>query len=132
MILQEKGKYLLPRLSVQRPVSVVMVLVALLVVGSIAYTRTPVNLFPEGLEGDRLGVWVNYPNASPLEVEQKIARPLEEAVATVSRVDKILANSSRGGCWVSIHFRPNTDMKLACGPASSAHSVCRCEEHVCL
>ena len=111
--MQEKGKYLLPRLSVQRPVSVVMVLVALLVVGSIAYTRTPVNLFPEGLEGDRLGVWVNYPNASPLEVEQKIARPLEEAVATVSRVDKILANSSRGGCWVSIHFRPNTDMKLA-------------------
>ncbi len=111
--MKEEAQYPLPRLSVNRPVSVVMVLVALLVVGYIAYTRIPINLFPEGLEWDQLGVWVSYPNASPVEVEQKIARPIEEAVATVSRVGKIRTNSSRGGCWTRIEFRPHTDMKMA-------------------
>ena len=105
--------YLLPRLSVDRPVTVVMVLVALLVVGYIAYTRIPISLFPEGMEGDGLGVWVSYPNASPVEVEEKIARPVEEMVGTISRVKEIRSWSSPRGCWTRIDFRPNTDMKQA-------------------
>ena len=106
-------KHLLPRLSVSRPVSVIMILVALLVVGSIACLRTPVNLLPEGLESPELGIWVAYPNATPVEVEQKIARKIEESVATVSRVERISSNSSQDGCWVDVRFAPNTDIRVA-------------------
>ncbi|NKB68549.1 MAG: MMPL family transporter [Candidatus Latescibacteria bacterium] len=103
----------LPRLSVDRPVTVIMMLVALLMVGAIAYHQIPVSLAPEGLENQRLNIWVSYPNASPFEVEKKIARHLEEAMATVSRVKKVTSNSHRGGCWASIEFRQGTDMKVA-------------------
>ena len=41
-----KREHLLPRLSVDRPVSVIMVVLALLVVGAVAYTRIPLALFP--------------------------------------------------------------------------------------
>ena len=39
---------LLPRISVNRPVTVAMCLVALLLVGVVAYFRVPVKLFPSG------------------------------------------------------------------------------------
>jgi len=100
----------LPRLSVDRPISVIMVLVAMLAVGAIAYTRIPLGLIPEGLEGDRLHIRVDYPNTSPEELEQKVMRPIEEAVATVPRVERISVSASRGGCWTSVTFLPGTDM----------------------
>ena len=87
----------LPRLSVDRPISVIMDLVAMLTVGAIAYTRIPLGLIPEGLEGDRLHIRVDYPNTSPEELEQKVMRPIEEAVATVPRVERISVSASRGG-----------------------------------
>ena len=107
-----RGSFL-PRLSVSRPVSVIMFLVALLVVGFTAYLRTPINLFPEGMELDRLAIWAGYPNASPVEMEQKVTRKIEEAVATVSRVNKIHTSSSRSGSWTNIEFIAGADMKLA-------------------
>ena len=108
-----EGRYLLPRLSVNRPVTVVMILIALLVVGYIAYTRVPLGLLPQGLEGDWMGVWIAYPNSSPIEVEEKIARKVEEAIATVPRVRRIRTNSHNNGCWTSMNFRPHTNMREA-------------------
>ncbi len=108
--MSESRKYLLPRISVDRPVSVVMLLVAALVVGYIAYSRIPLNLIPEGIESDRLFIWVSYPNATPIEVERKVTLPIEEALATVSRVKQIQASSDRGGASVTIEFLPGTDM----------------------
>ena len=105
--------HLLPRLSVDRPVSVVMIVVALLVVGFVAYMRIPLDLFPSGMEGDRLHVWVSYPNASPEEVEEKLTRPIEEAIATVPRVAKLRTGANRGGSWASVEFLPRTDMHEA-------------------
>ena len=105
--------HLLPRLSVDRPVSVAMILIALLVVGSIAYSRISVGLLPDGLEERWLGIWINYPNASPAEVEQKIARKLEESVATVPRVKRIRTNSGSDGCRASVNFHQGTDMREA-------------------
>jgi HAE1 family hydrophobic/amphiphilic exporter-1 len=82
-------QYPLPRFSVERPVTVVMSLIALLVVGFIAYTRIPLTLFPDGFDYPRLFAWANYSNAGAVEVEQKVVHYLEEAIAQVSRVKKI-------------------------------------------
>ena len=68
--------------------TVVMLLIALLVVGYIAYTRIPLTLFPDGFDYPRLFAWANYPNAGAVEVEQKVVHHLEEAIAQVSRVKK--------------------------------------------
>jgi HAE1 family hydrophobic/amphiphilic exporter-1 len=109
---EEPGSWL-PRLSVDRPVSVIMAVIATLVVGYVAYSRIPLALFPSGMTGDRLNIWVSYPNASPEEVEEKLTRPIEEAIATVPRVAKLRTSATRGGSWASIEFQPRTDMHEA-------------------
>ena len=109
----QNNKYPLPRFSVNRPVTVVMSLVSLLVVGYIAYTRIPLTLLPEGLNWPQLFVWVSYPNAGAVEVEQKVVHHLEEAVAQVNRVKTIYANASNNNCFLRVEFQRGTDVQLA-------------------
>ncbi|MBD3224717.1 MAG: hypothetical protein GF313_08305, partial [Caldithrix sp.] len=103
----------LPRLALNRPITSLMALLALLVVGFIAYTQMSVDLFPSGFEPPFLGVWVPYPNANPEEVEEFIARPVEEVVRTINGVRTISTHSFTDGCWAFIRFNQDTDMDLA-------------------
>jgi HAE1 family hydrophobic/amphiphilic exporter-1 len=104
----------LPRISVNRPVTVTMCLVALLVVGAVAYTHIPVKLFPSGFDPPHLWVGVQYRNATPQELEQQVARPLEERLRTVKGIEKIWSySSSRWGVDASLRFRQDADMVLA-------------------
>ncbi len=103
----------LPRLALTRPVTVVMTLLALMVVGFIAYNKIPVELMPAGFTPPFLGVWVPYPNANPEEVEQFIAQPLEEVVRTIKGVKSVETNSFTDGCWAFVRFVQGTDMDLA-------------------
>ena len=66
----------LPRISVTRPVTVIMALAALLVLGAIAYSRVPVKLVPDDMEFGKLYIRIDYRNSSPQESEQQITRPL--------------------------------------------------------
>ena len=104
---------LLPRFALQRPTTVVMGLFGLLVVGYIAFTQIAIELLPSGFTAPFLGVWVPYPNANPHEVEEQIARPIEEIVRTISGVRRIHTSSSSNGCWVFVEFAQGTDMDLA-------------------
>lgn len=105
----------LPRLSVNRPVSVMMCLMALLVVGLVSYVRVPVQLFPSGFTPAFLYVGINYThrNSTPQESEQQIARPLEEALRTVKGIKRIRTFSNTYGVDAPIEFQPETDMNLA-------------------
>lgn len=104
---------LLARFSIHRPVTVVMCLIAVLVVGFIAFKQISVELLPSGFEPPFLGVWTPYPNANPQEVEEQIAKPIEEQIQTISGVRRIETNSSTNGCWTFIEFAQGTKMDLA-------------------
>jgi HAE1 family hydrophobic/amphiphilic exporter-1 len=110
---REPAAYAIPRFSVTRPVTVLMGLLAILVVGYIAYTRIPLSLFPEGMEGNMLFVNVNYPNATPRDIEEKIARKLEDILGTVPNVKMIRSFSNNGYCGVNIEFQPGTNLRNA-------------------
>ncbi|KAA3658083.1 MAG: AcrB/AcrD/AcrF family protein [Calditrichaeota bacterium] len=103
----------LPRFSVNRPITVLMGLTAMLVVGFIAFTQIPVELFPAGFTPKFLGVWTPYPNANPQEVEEQIAKPLEEQIRTISGMRRVQTNSFTNGCWTFIEFAKGTDMDVA-------------------
>jgi len=104
---------LLPRLSVSRPVTVVMIFVAMVVLGITTYALIPLKLFPSGFTPPFLGVWINYPNSNPSETEEKIARPVEEIVQTIRGVESVETWSQNGGVWTWIEFDQDTDMDLA-------------------
>jgi HAE1 family hydrophobic/amphiphilic exporter-1 len=103
----------LPNFSIHRPVTVLMSLLALLVVGYIAFTQIAVELMPAGFSPPFLGVYVPYPNSNPREVEEQVAKPIEEQVRTISGIDEVNTNSSSNGCWTFIRFVQDTDMDIA-------------------
>ena len=78
----------LPELAIRRPVTTVMVLVSLIVLGGVALVRLPLAFLPE-VEEPRLFVRVPYPTASPEQVERMVVRPLEETLGSVKGLEGI-------------------------------------------
>ncbi|MES2696692.1 MAG: efflux RND transporter permease subunit [Verrucomicrobiota bacterium] len=103
----------IPRFSVTRPVTVVMILLTILVVGYIAYSRIPIALHPEGYEGTQLHVQVSYPNASPRDIEEKITRKIEDIVGTVPDVKRVSSYSQTGFAYVRVEFQTGTNLRAA-------------------
>ncbi len=78
-----------PSLSVNRPVTVMMGLLTILVLGVIAYTRIKIELFPSGMEQKRLYVRADYDNSTPLDTLDKVVEPMEDILGTVTGIDRI-------------------------------------------
>ena len=108
--LRNVRSHILPKFSLQRPTTVVMVLLAAVVVGVIAYSRIPVSMLPSGYENKWLSVHFSYRNSSPSEVEDIITRPIEDAVRTMSGIERVYSRSSSNGCYVRVSFDDNVDM----------------------
>ncbi len=103
----------LPELSLKRPVTVLMVFIALAALGWIALSRVSYEMMPQGFSSPYMGFWVPYPDSTPEEIEERIARPFEENLRAVRGVKYLESNSQAHGCWVWLQFRDGTDMNQA-------------------
>ena len=103
----------LPALSYDRPVSVLMAFVALLVDGVIAFNRIPVQMMAEGFEVGFLYVQVPYGDASPSEVDEQIVRVVEAELSTVAGVAGLSSNANSGGAGFGLSFHQSTDLEEA-------------------
>ncbi len=104
---------LIPRFSVRRPVTVVMIMLAVVVIGLIAYYRINLDLMPEGMNNPMLMVNVPYRNASPKEVEEQIAKNMEGELKTVKSLKRLYSRSSNNSCFFFLEFAQDTNMDLA-------------------
>ncbi len=99
----------LPKIAVERPVTMLMGLAALVILGIVSLTKLPVDLTPN-LEFPALSVVTTYSQASPQEVEKSITRVIESAVSAVNDIDSIESTSSEGRSVVTISFKWGTDL----------------------
>ncbi len=103
----------LVRLSLRRPVAMMMMLLSMLVLGGIALSRIPLELIPSGFSPPFLRVAAAYPDATAKDVEERITRPLEDAIATTPGIDQISATSTSGSSSITIVFKNDVDMDIA-------------------
>ncbi len=89
-----------------------MVAVALLLFGTVAFTRLPLNLMPD-LSYPSLTVETQLPGAAPGEVEALITRPVEEVVGIVAGVQRLTSVSRPGISQVTLEFGWGRDMDFA-------------------
>lgn len=89
--------------SIRHPVTVCMALLALMVLGFVAITKIPLVLQPN-ISFPFLEVYVPYPNASPGQVLESIAKPVEEALATIPGVQRMSSFSGRDSAWINLEF----------------------------
>jgi HAE1 family hydrophobic/amphiphilic exporter-1 len=102
----------IPRFAIHRPVTMFMLSAVIVLLGAISLTRLPVDLMPE-FTAPTISINVGYNGVGPLEIEQLITRPIEQAVGAVAGVETISSNSSEGRSNVRINFAWGTDMNEA-------------------
>lgn len=102
----------LSKLAVKRPVTIMMMILIVVLLGTISLTRLPLDLFPE-IEVPVAVVATSYSGAGPQEVENLVTKPMEGSIATVGNIDSINSISSEGNSIVVAEFNMGTDMDFA-------------------
>jgi len=102
----------LPEISVKRPVTVLMVILIIVVLGIISFTRLGLDMMPD-ITYPVLTVVVGYPGVSSEDVENMVTKPVEEVVATVKNVKKINSFSQEGLGGVLVEFEWGTNLDLS-------------------
>src|ERR671939_359986 len=112
----------LTRLAIRRPLTMLMGILSLVLMGGVAYTYLQVDRLPPVTIGV-VSVSVSWPNASAENVERLVAEPLENAISGVSGVDTITSAWSQGSANVFVQlvdgYDPNQaaiDIQQAVGP----------------
>jgi HAE1 family hydrophobic/amphiphilic exporter-1 len=103
----------LPRFSLDRRITVLVLLATAIVVGTVAVMGIPLELIPRGFRGSSLSVRVPWQDAPPQEVLDKIVLPLEEELSTVKGLDNMTSLAFTGNGRVYMSFKQGTDMDVA-------------------
>jgi HAE1 family hydrophobic/amphiphilic exporter-1 len=102
----------LAAVCVERPVFAVMLIMAMVVVGGVSYTRLGIDRFPD-VDLPIISVRTTLLGASPEEIESTVTRRIEDAVATVEGIDDIRSTSTESLSVVTITFGLNRNIDVA-------------------
>ena len=102
----------LARLSIRQPIFILMIMLSLVVVGYLGYTHLAVDLLPN-TSNPTVSVSTTYPGAGPLEVQEQITLPIEQAISTLSGVTNINSTSRENISQITVQFTLETDPKDA-------------------
>ena len=89
------------RLFILRPVATVLFMVAIVLVGAVAYLQLPVSALPQ-VDYPTIQVLTFYPGASPDVMASSVTAPLERQFGQVPGLDQMTSTSSDGKVLVII------------------------------
>jgi HAE1 family hydrophobic/amphiphilic exporter-1 len=89
-----------------------MLSAVIVLLGAISLVRLPVDLMPD-VTFPSITVRVSYGGVGPLEMEELVTRPIEQAVSAVAGLEQINATSSEGSSTVRLNFAWGTDLAEA-------------------
>ncbi|GAB2617841.1 efflux RND transporter permease subunit [Novilysobacter erysipheiresistens] len=103
--------------SLKRPVTTIMLFVSMFVIGLIAAVRLPLEALPS-LTFPGVFIELPYPGSTPEEVERTILRPAEEALSTMSGLDRIEGRANSNGASLQVFYSDwETDVQIAASEA---------------
>lgn len=102
----------IPRIAIERPVTMFMISGVIILLGSISLSRLPVDLMPD-TQVPTITVRVGYSGVGPLEMEELVTRPIEQAVSAVAGLERVDATSSEGNANLRLNFAWGTDLSEA-------------------
>lgn len=99
-------------ISIRNPVFITMIMLALVVLGVLAYIGMPLDFFPD-VSFPTMAVVTVYPGAGPGEIESQVTKPIEEALVTAPGVEEVQSRSYEGYSLVIVSFNLDKDEKAA-------------------
>jgi len=100
------------RLFILRPVATSLLMVAMLLVGILAYRLLPVSALPQ-VDYPTIQVVTLYPGASPEVMTSVITAPLERQFGQMPGLTQMSSTSSGGASVITLQFNLNLDLDIA-------------------
>jgi multidrug efflux pump len=91
------------RIFILRPVATTLLMIAILIVGAIAYLQLPLSALPE-VAYPTIQVETFYPGASPEVITSAITAPLEKQFGQMPGLSQMTSTSSAGASVINLQF----------------------------
>ena len=100
------------KVAIERPVAVLALIMLTVLFGIVALSNIPIQMSPD-IEKPILEVRVNWPGASPEDVDRELVARLESELSGLNGVEEIVSASRRGRASVTLTYGVNQDMDKA-------------------
>ena len=94
----------------RRPVTVFMMSLLVVGFGLFSLANLKITLMPQ-FNIPVLAVSVNYSNVAPDDMSRLVVEPIEGAIMGVQGIDQLESNVRRGGAFLILSLKPNTDIQ---------------------
>ena len=102
----------LSELCIRRPVMTVLLSVATVIAGTVAYLKIPVAALPS-FNSPVISVGASLPGASPENMASAVALPLEKEFSTIDGITVISSTNSLGSTSITLEFNNDRDIDKA-------------------
>ena len=99
-------------IATERRVTIMMLMTAIVLFGMVSLSRLNLNLLPD-ISYPTLTIRAELTGAAPVEIENLLTKPIEEAIGVVRNVRLVRSVSRSGQADVTIEFLWGTDMDMA-------------------
>src|SRR5881396_1562384 len=100
------------RLFILRPVATSLLMIALLLVGFVAYRQLPVSALPQ-VDYPTIQVLTFYPGASPDVMASSVSAPLERQFGQMPGLNQMMSTSSSGSSVITLQFALDLNIDVA-------------------
>ncbi|MSR58817.1 MAG: multidrug efflux RND transporter permease subunit [Planctomycetaceae bacterium] len=110
------------RLFILRPVATVLLMVAILLAGMIAYRQLPVSALPQ-VDYPTIQIVTFYPGAGPDVMTSSVTAPLERQFGQIPGLTQMTSSSSEGCSVITLQFALSLDIDVAAQQVQAAINV---------
>ena len=97
--------------AVKKPVTTILVFVAVVIIGLFSLLKLPIDLYPD-IDTNTIMVMTTYSGASSQDIEQNVTRPLENTLNSVEHLKHITSNSKENISINSLEFEYGYDIDV--------------------
>ena len=98
----------MPKYSVRKPLTIFVAVLAVIILGVVAFTRMTPDLLPN-MDFPYVIIMTTYPGQSPEVVEEEITRPLEQSMATLDHIKEVTSTSQENYSLVALEFEESVN-----------------------
>src|SRR5436309_16082440 len=100
------------RLFILRPVATPLLMLAIVLVGVVAYRQLPVSALPQ-VDYPTIQVLTFYPGASPDVMASSVTAPIERQFGQVPGLQQMTSSSSGGSSVITLQFNLSLNIDVA-------------------
>ena len=97
------------KFSVKKPLTIFVAVIAVLVLGVVAYFKMTPDLLPN-MDFPYVVIVTAYPGATPEKVEAEVSKPMEQSMSTLEHIKEVTSTSSENVSMIMLEFEEAVNM----------------------